>query len=259
MDWREWFWWPSIKMQAVAGAVMLSAITLLGIMGVPRILPLAEFAAVKGSTAWHAAVAVIVVALNFVLFLVVARPDYLAFRNGIRPISRSFLLLSAAFLVIWAISRMVANAMPPSSALSLPWTSFARAVFVSQAGFTMALLFSAIWKPASQDTLEAMQMLGSIQSFLHRLFRERPMKPFQPSAAKELQDLLKAFVEKLEKLKPRPFIKADRDYAEKLEHDSDILVESLQIPEVTFAELRCSSDQALHAAVRSLLGEEKDG
>jgi hypothetical protein len=250
---RAWLWWPSVRTHAAAGAAALVAVTVLGLSGVPRFPAFKEFDQIQGTSRSFAVWALIILVANACLFFLNARGDYLDIRSGLRPIALSFGILAVAFPAAWGLSDGATLARPSA----IDWTYTAKCVFVGEGGLAMVLLFSGLWKPSPQDTLDVVECRRSVGTLLRPLFRGEPGQKFTKEEAERLNALLESLQDRSAKLATRSLLPNDLKLANKLSKSAAQIRERLKIPIAGFPNLRSYEDPELHESVAFLLGEHQ--
>jgi hypothetical protein len=257
MQLRTWLWWPSVKTHTVAGGTALVTVTVLGMSGMPRFPAFKEFDQIQGTGRSFALWATVILAANACLFLINARGDYLDIRSGRRPISLSFLVLAVAFPCAWGLSILFENGLTFARHSTIDWAYIAKCIFVGEGGLTMVLLFSGLWKPSPQDTLDVIECRRSVCAPLRRLFRGDPPQQPTKEEGERLRVLLASLKDRSAKLATRSLLPADLELAYRLSKSAATVLDSLMIPVAAFLNLRSYDDPALHEAVAFLLEETK--
>jgi hypothetical protein len=269
---REWLWWPSVKSHAVACGIAFVAVTLLGIAEIPRFPTFKEFTTVQASPPEFFVLSAVIAVANACFLFLHARGDYLTARSGFRPMALSFLLLSGVFPLAWGAFRILfkhaplpdvfalasgagqlINGAKLSDASALEWTRAARAVFVGEGGLTMVLLFSGLWKPPPQDTVDLSGMLDRARPLLRRVFKHGE---FLTEAEHErLKALLMTLGDGAEKLRTRGLSNADLAVVDRLTNDTRTVLTAVTRPLGALPNFRTNANEDVLAAVNSLLGD----
>lgn len=270
---RKWLWWPTVKSHASAGGLAFIAVTALGIAEIPRFPSFKEFTAVQASPAEFFTLAAVISMANACFLFLHARGDYLTARSGLLPMFVTFLLLSATFPIAWSVFRItfknapfpepaalasgvaaLAKGTSLSNSSTHEWTRASRALFVGEAGLTMVLLFSGLWKPPPQNTLYISNAWDRARPLVRRVFRPGGALLTEPEHTR-LKAHLAGLVEGAEALDTTLVLQADLEVAASLATHAQTVLELIDEPFGALENLRTINDQGHLAAVRFLLGE----
>jgi hypothetical protein len=158
-----------------------------------------------------------------------ARGDYLTVRNGLRPMAMSLLVLSIAFPLAYAATRVAfrGGALPDLGALvrgeGLEWARIARSVFVGQGALTLVLLYSGLWRSPSQETVELCSAWDRSKPLLRRVFRIKD-DPLDKAEHERLIALLMVLKEGAKKLDTKALVAADLEVAGRLGKSADAVL-----------------------------------
>ena len=274
MSARDWLWWPTVPSHAIACGLALVIVSFLGIAEIPHYPSFKDFTTVQASVGEFFGLSVLIAAANACFLFLHARGDYLTAGSGRRPIGLTFALLTGAFPLAWGGYRILGKgaAFPDFHALAagvalwsrgaaltaapmLEWTRATRAIFVGEGGLAMVLLFSGLWKPPPQDTLDLAGIWGRAQPLVRRVFR-KDGNLLSVEEHNRLQGQLTLLVEGARKLDTRALRQTDLERAQRLAGAANTVLDAVRGPHGALLNLRTTDDGNLLAAANLLLGEQ---
>jgi hypothetical protein len=269
---REWLWWPSVSAHALACIIAFVAVAFLGIAEIPRFPAFKEFTTVQASPSEFLLFSAVIAVANMCFLFLHARGDYLTTSSGLRPISGTFLLLSAALPLAWGGYRILFRSAPSpdltllasglarfvtgtqlSDAAVLEWTRLFRALFIGESGLAMMLLFSGLWKAPPQETLDISGVWDRSNALVRRVFKCGPSLEAQEQ--ERLKTLLTLLSDSAKKLDTRAFLKADLTHAGELAKNAEVIMRAIDIPFGALENLRTNASAEQRGAVSFLLGD----
>src|SRR3954468_6585358 len=94
---RRWIWYPSIRSHAIAGALVLIGVTLLGLGGVPKFPAFKDYAEINADSHVLIFWTITLIVVNACLFYMQTRGDYLLVSAALIPTASTFFVLSTLF------------------------------------------------------------------------------------------------------------------------------------------------------------------
>jgi hypothetical protein len=278
MSLRDYFWWPSTRRHVFGFAAAAAAVCFLGLAQIPGFPSVKDLAAINASARWLLLVSAVIGLANFYFLYEHASGDFLDQRRALRPIGATFVVLSIAFPVAWALYRLqFANAAFPDfralfdgarlslkgaamSAASLhEWLRGARVLFVGEGALTAVLLYSGLWRDPPKDTLDLGAIWSSTRPLVRRVFCDGAA--LTEEEHERLQALLTAINEGATTLLTHDLRESDRDLANELRAAAAKVQNAVRGPHGALENLRKvkaeNKDQELLDSVRLLLGKRR--
>lgn len=191
MSVRDYLWWPSTRRHVLGFTAAAVAVCFLGLAQIPGFPSIKDLAALNASAGRLLLVSAVIGVANFYFLREHASGDFLDQRSALRPIGVTFLLLSIAFPVAWALYQMeFANAAFPNfralfdgARLSLKgaampadsldeWTRCVRVLFIGEGALSAVLLYSGLWKDPPKDTVDLGVNVSIARPLARRVFCE---------------------------------------------------------------------------------------